>query len=143
MAAGLIQLMGTVACKREAIAIAHGGIVDGIAQAAGLANDGRRAVTAGDHLGQATGLTLGGHDERVRACVDFLRQSRLKADVSAYAARVTSAQIGEETLILVLAAAQDDQLDATVHQTIGHALHQSKPFMPTMRLTMAKTGLPS
>ena len=128
VAAGLVQLVGAVARKREAIALAHGGVVDGVTEAAGLADDGRRAVTAGDHLGQAAGLALGGHDERVRACIDLLRQSRLKADVGAYAARVTGAQVREEALVLVLAAAQDDQLDATVHQTIRHALDEVEAF---------------
>ena len=37
---------------------------------------------------------------------------------------MAGAQLGEEVLILALAAAQDDQLDAAVHQTVGNALHQ-------------------
>ena len=123
-AAGIVQLVGAVAREGEAVALAEGAVVDGVAQTAGLADDGRRAVTAGDHLGQTAGLTLGRHDEGVCAGIDLLRQGRLEADVGAYAARVTAAQVGEEVLVLALAAAQDDQLDAAVHEAVGHALHE-------------------
>ena len=37
---------------------------------------------------------------------------------------MTAAQVGEEVLVLALAAAQDDQLDAAVHEAVGHALHE-------------------
>ena len=100
--------------------------MDGIPQAAGLADDGRRAVAAGHHLCQAAGLALGRHDEHVCTGVDLLRQGGLKADVGAHAARVTGAQVREEGLVLVLTAAQNDQLDTAVHQTVGNALHQVK-----------------
>ena len=123
-AAGIVQLVGAVAREGEAIALAEGAVVDGVAQTTGLADDGRRAVTAGDHLGQTAGLTLGRHDEGICAGIDLLRQGRLEADVSAYAARVTAAQVGEEVLVLALAAAQDDQLDAAVHEAVGHALDE-------------------
>ena len=124
VAAGLIQLVGAVAREGEAVALAHGGVVDGVPQAAGLADDGRRAVAAGHHLGQTAGLALGRHDEGVGARIDLLREGGLEADVSAYAARMTGAQVGEEALVLVLAAAEDDQLDAAVHQTVGDTLHE-------------------
>ena len=123
-AAGVIQLVGAVARKGEAVALAEGAVVDGVAQAAGLTDDGRCAVTAGDHLGQTAGLALGRHDEDVCTGVDLLRQCRLEADVGTDAAGVAGAQLREEVLILALAAAQDDQLDAAVHQTVGDALHQ-------------------
>ena len=47
-AAGIVQLVGAVAREGEAVALAEGAVVDGVAQTAGLADDGRRAVTAGD-----------------------------------------------------------------------------------------------
>ena len=126
IAASHIQLVGIVARKGEAVALTHGAVVDGVAQTAGLADDGRRAVAAGHHLCQTAGLALGRHDEGICTCVDLLRQGRLEADVGANAARMACAQVGEEVLVLALAAAQNDQLDAAVHQTIGDALHQIK-----------------
>ena len=50
IAASHIQLVGIVARKGEAVALTHGAVVDGVAQTAGLADDGRRAVAAGHHL---------------------------------------------------------------------------------------------
>ena len=47
VAAGHIQLVGVVTGKSKAVAVTHGAVVDGVAQAAGLADDGRRTVTAG------------------------------------------------------------------------------------------------
>ena len=41
VAAGLVQLVGAVTGKGKAIAVAHGAVVDGVAQAAGLTDDGR------------------------------------------------------------------------------------------------------
>ena len=73
-AAGIVQLVGAVAREGEAIALAEGAVVDGVTQTAGLADDGRRTVTAGDHLGQTAGLTLGRHDEGICAGIDLLRQ---------------------------------------------------------------------
>ena len=98
--------------------------MDGVPQAAGLADDRRRAVTAGDHLGQTARLALGWHDKGVRTGVDLLRQGRLEADVGAHTARVTAAQVREEVLVLALAAAQNDQLDAAVHEAVSHALDE-------------------
>src|SRR5699024_11710747 len=71
-AAGVVQLVGAVAREGEAVAVALGGILDGVPQAAGLADDGRGAVAAGHHLGQAAGLALGRHEEAVRTGVDLL-----------------------------------------------------------------------
>ena len=39
---------------------------------------------------------------------------------------MTGAQVREEALVLALAAAQDHQLDAAIHQTVCNALHQVK-----------------
>ena len=47
VAAGLVQLVGAVTGKGKAIALAQRAVMDGIPQAAGLADDGRRAVAAG------------------------------------------------------------------------------------------------
>ena len=47
--------MGVVVGKGKAVAVAVAGVVDRVLQAAGLADDGDRAVAAGDHLGQAAG----------------------------------------------------------------------------------------
>ena len=41
-AAGIVQLVGAVAREGEAIALAEGAVVDGVAQTTGLADDGRR-----------------------------------------------------------------------------------------------------
>src|SRR5699024_2277585 len=123
-AAGVVQLVGAVAREGEAVAVALGGILDGIPQAASLADDGRGAVAAGHHLGQAAGLALGGHQEAVCAGVDLLSQGAVEADVGAHTAGPPGGQVGEEALILALAAAQDHQLDAQVHQAVGDALDQ-------------------
>ena len=140
VAAGLVQLVGAVTGKGKAIAVAHGAVVDGVAQTAGLTHDGRRAVTAGHHLGQAAGLALGRHNKGVCTGVDLLGQGRLEADVGAHTARMTGAQVREEALVLALAAAQDHQLDAAVHQTIGNALHQVKALHADHAAHHAKDG---
>ena len=140
VAAGHIQLVGVVTGKGKAVAVAHGAVMDGVAQAAGLADDGRCAVAAGHHLCQTAGLALGGHDEGICTGVDLLRELGLKADVGAYAARVTAAQVGEEVLVLALAAAQNDQLDAAVHQTVSDALHQIKALHAHHAADHAKDG---
>ena len=132
--------MGVVTGKGKAVAVTHGAVVDGVAQTAGLADDGRCAVAAGHHLCQTAGLALGGHDEGVCTGVDLLRELGLKADVGAYAARVTAAQVGEEVLVLALAAAQNDQLDAAVHQTVGNALHKVKALHAHHAADHAKDG---
>ena len=53
---------------------------------------------------------------------------------------MTAAQIREEGLVLLLAAAQDHQLDAAVHQAIGHALHQVKALHAYHTADHAKHG---
>ena len=50
------------------------------------------------------------------------------------------AQVGEEVLVLALAAAQNDQLDAAVHQTIGDALHQIKALHANHAADHGKDG---
>ena len=104
--------MGVVVGKGKAVAVAVAGVVDRVLQAAGLADDGDRAVAAGDHLGQAAGLRAGRHQEDVGTGVDLLCQLGVEADVDTDAARVACAQLVEEVLILGPAGAEDDQLDA-------------------------------
>ena len=53
---------------------------------------------------------------------------------------MTAAQVGEEVLVLALAAAQNDQLDAAVHQTVGNALHQIKALHAHHAADHAKDG---
>ena len=114
--AGLIQLVGVVVGKGEAVAEAVAGIVDGVTQAAGLADNGDGTVAAGDHLGQTAGLGAGRHQENVSTGVDLLGQFGVEADVDAHAARIAGAQLVEEVLVLAFAGAEDDQLDALLRE---------------------------
>ena len=127
--AGLIQLVGVVVGKGEAVAEAVAGIVDGVTQAAGLADNGDGTVAAGDHLGQTAGLGAGRHQEDVGTGVDLLGQFGVEADVNAHAARIAGAQLVEEVLVLAFAGAEDDQLDALLQQAFGDSLDEVNAFV--------------
>ena len=116
--------MGVVIGKGKAIAIAIAGVVDGVAQAAGLTHNGDGAITAGYHLSQAAGFGAGRHQEDIGTGINALSQLSVKANVHTNAAGVAGAQLVEEVLILGLAGAEDDQLDALLQQTLGDGLNQ-------------------
>ena len=116
--------MGVVIGKGKAIAIAIAGVVDGVAQAAGLTHNGDGAITAGYHLGQAAGFGAGRHQEDIGTGINALGQLGVKANVHANAAGVAGAQLVEEVLVLGFAGAEDHQLNALLQQAFGNAAHQ-------------------
>ena len=72
--------------KDEAVALGFGtlGMVpikDRVCKTAHRPHHGHRAVSQGDHLGEAAGLEEAGHDQDVGPCVDQMRQILVVADL--------------------------------------------------------------
>ena len=120
--------MGGAAGEHIAVAIglAHLAGADGVVEAAGLADDGHRAIAHGDQLAQAAGLAAGGHQEQVRRAVDPAGQIVGIGDLGRYPAGPPVLGPAEGVLKLGLPLAQHHQLAAGGHnalQTLAHQVH--------------------
>ena len=98
--------------------------LDGILQAAGLPDDGHGAVAHGDHLAQAAGLALGGHEEEVRAGVNGHGQIFVIVHADGHPAGILLGGPAEEVLIPLVAGAQDHQLHGELHHIVEHLADQ-------------------
>ena len=117
--------------KGEAVAGVPPGLVglDGILQTTGLPDDGHRAVAHGDHLAQAAGLALGGHQEQVRAGVDGHGQRLVIVQAHGHAAMILLGRPMEELLILPVALAKNDQLHRELHHIMKDLTNQVQTLM--------------
>ena len=95
-----------------------------ILQAAGLPDDGHRAIAHGDHLAQAAGLTLGGHQEQVRAGIDGHGQLLVIVQPHRHPAAVLLGGPVEELLVLPVTLAQHHQLNGELHHIMKHLTNQ-------------------
>ena len=110
--------MGVVRLEGEAVAFAVAAVADGVLEAAGLADDRDGAVAQRDHLGQAAGLALRGHQEEVGAGVDLSREARVEAQLDAELVRVPLGDAAEVVLVGAVAGAEDDHADFGVVQKL-------------------------
>ena len=97
--------------------------LNGVLQAAGLPDDGHRAVAHGDHLGKAAGLAAGGHQEQIRTCVDSHGQCLIIPQTHSHTAGIPLRRPAEELLISGIAAAQHHKLSRQLHD-VAHDLPQ-------------------
>ena len=102
---------GIVRLEHKPVARTRPAVADRIAQPPCLAHDGDGAVAAGDHLGQAAGFALGGHEHDVCTGVDQSRDFRVIGDVYSHIVRILEGFIGEETLIGIVSCAEEYELD--------------------------------
>ena len=128
---GVQHVVCVVVEEGEAVAVIRELVVGehGVAQAAGLAHDRYGAVAHGDHLGEAAGLELAGHEEHVRAGVDAVRQLVIHRKARGDAARILALRPGEEVRVLGLAHAQHDELDAGGHEFADDALDEVEALL--------------
>ena len=99
---------------------------DGILQTAGLANDGKGAVTHGDHLGQTTWLEERRHQEHIRAGVHALGQGGIELDASRHLAGVFGSEVAKRVLVLVITGSENGDLNAVRQdavERIGDKVH--------------------
>ena len=105
------HVVRVVACKGEAVARA--GIIDkgvnGVLEAAGLADNRNSAVAQCDHLCQAARLKLGRHQEHIGACVNAVCQIAGEHDGRGNLIRPAALCLDEHLLIAVVAGAEHDQ----------------------------------
>ena len=123
--------MRVVACKGKAVARA--GVIDkgvnGVLEAAGLADDRNGAVAQRDHLCQAARLKLGRHQEHIGARVNAVSQIAGEHDGRGNLFRPASLGLDEHLLVAVVAGAEHDQANV-VRQNIGqHSLNQIKSLL--------------
>ena len=100
-----------VACEAEAIAracVVDEGM-DGVLEAAGLANDRNIAVAQRDHLRQTARLELGRHQEHIRARIDAVGQIAREHDGCGDLVRPAALCLDEHLLILPIAGAEHDK----------------------------------
>ena len=112
--------------KGKAVAGIPPGLVglNGILQAAGLPDDGHRAVAHGDHLAQSTGFALGRHQEQVRAGVNGHGQRLVVIQAHRHAAMILLGSPVEELLVLPVALAKNDQLHRKFHHIMKYLTNQ-------------------
>ena len=115
-----------VICKGKSVAGVPPGLVraDGVLQSAGLPDDGHGAVPHGDHLTQAAGLALGGHQKQIRACIDGHGQLLVVVQAHGHAAGILLGRPLEELLVLPVPLAQDHHLQGQLHHVVEHLAHQ-------------------
>ena len=115
---GQIERLGLVVGEGEAVTDAVKVTVrpDGILQTAGLMDDGHRAVAHGHHLAEAAGLEAGGH--QIHICAGKHLAGHLLGVVAGKAQLPRPLLPGpvEEVDVLLLALAENDELDAHLHE---------------------------
>ena len=127
---GAQHVIGIVALEGKAAAAARGiPVDDGIRQAAGAAHNGDGAIPQGDHLGQAAGLALAGHQEEIGSGVDLPGKGGHKPAGKGHLLRVPPLHLPEEFLIAVLAVAQYDDLHSHPQHILHGVAHQVKALV--------------
>lgn len=122
------QVLGGVGVKAEAIALVA--FAHGVVQAAGGAHDRDGAVAQRDQLAQAARLIARGHQERVAAGVDPLRQRRVEAQLDVDAGGAAAHMLGEGPLHSRLAAAEQHQIRVGLGYQPGyHGVEQVDAFL--------------
>ena len=123
--------MGVVVKEGEAVAFAGKLVVGkhGIAQTAGLAGNGQRAVAQRNHLRQPAGFKRGGHQEHIRARVDAVRQGEVHLKARRQAAGPLAFRPGEHVRIPRVALAQHRQLHAQLHDLRQHAVDKIQALL--------------
>ena len=128
---GKEHIMRVVVKEREAVARVVVVVIaqHRIAQAAGFAHDGHAAIAQGDHLRQAAGLKLRGHQEHIRAGIDAVRQLVIHLEARGHAARILLLRPAEQVDIAAFAHAQYHQLYVFFHDLADHMIHQIQALL--------------
>ena len=125
------HIVGVIVEEAEAVARAVGFVVGqhGVPQAAGFPNDGQGAIAQGNHLAQAAGLKLRGHEEHVRAGVNAVGQRAVHLEAGGYPAGVLLLGPAEQVHILGIAHAQHHQLHVFIHDFADDPVHQVQALL--------------
>ena len=115
-----------VIAEGEAVSGVPPGLIglDGILQAAGLPDNGDGAVAHGDHLTQAAGLALGGHEEQIRTGIDGHGQGFVIVQTDGHTARILLGSPVEKVLVFPVALAQNNQLHRKLHHIMKDFTNQ-------------------
>ena len=128
---GVKHVVGVVVGEGEAVALV--GIyvegLDAVPEAAGLPDDGDGPVAHGDHLAEAAGLELAGHEEHVRAGVDPVGQRFVHLHPGGHPAGVFPLGGADEVLIVPVAHAQEHQLHVLAHDVVQHPLDEVQALL--------------
>ena len=100
-----------------------------VLQAAGLPDDGHCTVPHGDHLAQAAGLALGGHQEQVSAGVNGHGQRLVVIQAHRHPSLILLGGPAEKVLVLLIALAQDHQLHGELHHIMKDLTNQVQSFV--------------
>ena len=114
----------------EAEAVAVVAFAHGIVEATRGAHDRHTAVTKRDHLPQSTRLEARGHEERVAARVEALRQRGVEPDAHGDPVRMRARMLLHHELQMRIARPEQHQLRIGVLQQPRHGLiEQVEPFL--------------
>ena len=94
-----------------------------------MPHNGNGAVPQGDHLRQAAGLALAGHQEEIGSGVDLPGKGGHKPAGKGHLLRVPPLHLPEEFLIAVLAVAQYDDLHPHAQHILHGVAHQVKALV--------------
>ncbi|GAF25103.1 SAM-dependent methyltransferases [Moorella thermoacetica Y72] len=139
---GIQEGLGLVITERKAVTHARilVQVFDGILQAAGCPDHRDGTIAQADHLPQAAGLEPGGHQEDIAPGVDMLGQDRVKADFHGHFIAIFYLISGEKLLVVVLAAAQEDELQVLLHQWVQDCGQEVETFLAHQAGDQAQDG---
>ncbi len=122
--------MGVVAGEAEAVAFAGILVVgtDGVAQAAGFADERQGAVAHGGELGEAAGFEEGGHEEEVGGGEDAAVGGVVEGEAGGPAG-VAEGEVAEEGAVPVFAVPHDDELQVGGEHFVGDADEEVEPLL--------------
>ena len=128
---GIEHVVGIVVEEGEAVALVSELVVgeNGIPQAAGFTDDRDGAIAQRDHLAEAAGLKLAGHEEHVAAGVDAVGQLMVHGKAGGDPARILRLGPGEEVGIFGLAHTENSQLDVGGHEFADDAFNEVKALL--------------
>jgi hypothetical protein len=124
------QVVGVVVGEGEAVALAGVLVVgaDGVAQAAGFADERQGAVAHGGKLGEAAGFEEGGHEEEVGGGEDAAVGGVVEGEAGGLAG-VAEGEVAEEGAVPVFAVAHDDELHIGGKHFVGDADEEVEAFL--------------
>jgi len=117
----------------EAVALPRGGVpeADGVGEAAGAVDDGRRPVAQAVHLVEPARLVPRRHQEQVAPCLDEVREGLAEGPLVRHLPRKGVGELREEALVFLLAGAEHHHLHrAPAERVREHVEAQVEALLP-------------